>query len=215
MTSKKHTGLPSQAKNNENTFRAELTSDQSPVFHCGQRNSLQGWTVSLSLWLHLLSSPPASAAFRHTAPLRRVPPPQLLEHCSANIWTSASVNTYIQPVINFDKHLDYPHTQTPRFLWQSYLWPRRVLPATWVTVSMATFLIIRFVLTATVAVIDLLGLAICTADFGAIYFQGTISQATLGCALTLTGHMPPASRAAGQILVSIFKWRSEGLLICS
>lgn len=78
----------------EMTNRAELTSDQSPVFHCGQRKSLQDWTVSLSLWLHLLSSPPASAAFRHTAPLRRVPPPQLLEHCSTNIWISACVNTY-------------------------------------------------------------------------------------------------------------------------
>lgn len=91
-----------------------------------------------------------------------------------------------------------------RFLQQSYLWPRRVLPATRVTVSMATFLIIRFALTATVSVINFLGLAICTADFGTVYFQGTISQAALGCALTLTSHMPPASRVTGQILVSIF-----------
>ena len=58
---------------------------------------------------------------------------------------------------------------------------------------MATFLVIRFALTATVAVINLLGLAICTADFGTEYFQGTISQAALGCALTLTGNMPPTS----------------------
>lgn len=67
---------------------------------------------------------------------------------------------------------------------------------------MATFLIIRFVLTAAVAVINLLGLAIYTADFGTVYFKGTISQATLGCALTLTSHMPPASSGIGQILVS-------------
>lgn len=80
----------SSSKGKGNTVLTELTSDQSPVFHCGQRNSLQGWTVSLSLWLHLLSSPPASAAFRHTAPRRRVPPPQLLEHWSTNIWTSTS-----------------------------------------------------------------------------------------------------------------------------
>ncbi len=193
-----------------NTIRAELTSDQSPVFHCGQRNSLQGWTVSLSLWLHLLSSPPASAAFRHTAPRRRVPPPQLLEHCSANVWTSASVNTCTQPVINFDKQIWIMLTHKhPRLLQQSYLWPRRVLPSTWVTVSMATFLIIRFALTATVAVIHLLGLAICTADFGTVYFQGTISQAALGCALTFPSHMPPASNMTGQILVSISKWPSE------
>lgn len=70
---------------------------------------------------------------------------------------------------------------------------------------MAAFLIIRFALTTTVAIINLLGLAICTADFGTIYFQGTISKAALGRALTLTSHMPPASKVKGQILVSIFQ----------
>lgn len=186
------------SKCTEDQTRTELTSDQSPVFHCGQRNSLQGWTVSLSLWLHLLSSLPASAAFRHTAPRRRLPPPQLLEHCSAGErlnTTSVSVNTCTQPTINLDKQGDCARTQSPRFLKQSYLRPRRVLPAAWVTVSMATFLVVRFALTATVAVINLLRLAVCTADFGTVYFQGTISQATLSRALTFTGHVPPACRA--------------------
>lgn len=191
-----------------NTIPTELTSDQSPVFHCGQRNSLQGWTVSLSLWLHLLSSPPASAAFRHTAPRRRVPPPQLLEHWSTNVWASTSA-------INLNKltHKTNIWTQTPHFLQQSHLWPGRVFPASWVTISMATFLVIRFALTATVAIINLLGLAICTADFGTEYFQGTISQAALGCTLTLTGNMPPTS---GVIDVSIFhktKWRKTCWLV--
>lgn len=70
---------------------------------------------------------------------------------------------------------------------------------------MATFLIIRFVLTTTVAVINLLRLAICAAYFGTVNFKGTISKAALGCALTLTSHMPPASIVIGQSLVSIFK----------
>lgn len=81
---------------------AELTSDQSPVFHCGQRNSLQGWTVSFSLWLHLLSSPAASDAFRHAAPRRRLPPPQLLEHCNRNVSASAFVNTWTQWAMTFE-----------------------------------------------------------------------------------------------------------------
>lgn len=59
---------------------------------------------------------------------------------------------------------------------------------------MAALLIIGFDLTTTEAVINLLGLTICVADFGTVYFQDTISQATLGCTLTLTSHVPPASR---------------------
>lgn len=76
-------------------------------------------------------------------------------------------------------------------LWP-HLGPGRVLPASWVTISMATFLVVRFALATAVAVINFLGFSICMADFGTEYFQSTISQATLGCTLTLTGNMPPA-----------------------
>lgn len=59
---------------------------------------------------------------------------------------------------------------------------------------MATFLVIWFALIATVTVINLLGFPIRMADFGTEYFQGAIPQATLGCALALTGNMPPTSQ---------------------
>lgn len=165
---------------------AELTSDQSPVFHCGQRNSLQGWLVSLSLWLHLLSSPSASAAFRHTAPLRRVPPPQLFEHCSTKAWVSVSVSMQSVTQSLLCSHVKFA---------PSYLWPGWVLPATRVTVSVATFLVIGFVLTTAEAIVDLLRLTVCVADFGAVDFQGAISQTTLCCTLTLASHVPPGPRA--------------------
>lgn len=104
------------------------------------------------------------------------------------------------------------HThKPPHFLQQSYLWPGRVLPATRVTVSMATFLVLRFALTATVAVVDLLVFTICAADFGAVYFQGAISQAALSCALTLTSHVPPASRENPRQCFYM-KWRKNWLV---
>lgn len=62
---------------------------------------------------------------------------------------------------------------------------------------MATFLVIRFVLTTAEAIVHLIRLTVCEADFGAVDFQGAISQTALCCALTLAGHVPPGPR--GQI----------------
>lgn len=74
--------------------------------------------------------------------------------------------------------------------------PGRVVPAARVAVSVAGFLVVGFVLPAAVAVVHLLGLSVGAADLGAVYFQGPVSQAALGCALALAGHVPPARNRA-------------------
>lgn len=176
---------------------AELTSDQSPVFHWGQRNSLQDWTVSLSLWLHLLSSPPASAALRHTAPRRRVPPPQLFVHCRCK-----------ETALNVRKNR-HERTRKKKKSCRSHLRPGRVVPAARVAVSVAAFLVVGFVLPAAVAVVHLLGLSVGAADLGAVYFQGPVPQAALGRALALAGHVPPACVGAKRELAEV-KSRAEG-----
>lgn len=82
---------------------------------------------------------------------------------------------------------------------------------------MADLLTIRLVLPAAVAVVDFLGLAVGAADFGAVYFQGSIAQAALGSALALPSHVPPASgeershpRLRNAHLLSGAKSRSNG-----
>lgn len=65
---------------------------------------------------------------------------------------------------------------------------------------MATFLVIGFVMATAEAVVDLLRLTVCVADFGTVDFQGAISQAARCCTLTLAGHVPPGPRGQNQIV---------------
>lgn len=150
---------------------------------------MQDWTVSLSLWLHLLSSPPDSAAFRHTAPRRRVPPPQLLVHCRCKAKTP-----------NVRKSAT---SEEGKKSCGSHLRPGRVVPAARVAVAVAAFLVVGFVLPAAVAVIHLLRLSVGATDLGTVYFQGPVSQAALGRALALAGHVPPARVRAEHQLAEV------------
>ena len=75
---------------------------------------------------------------------------------------------------------------------------------------MAWLFVVGFVLVGTVAVVHLLGLALRAADLGTVDLQRAVTCATLGCAFTLPGHMPPGESQRSEEARVRIKLKSGG-----